>query len=290
MVRFNPAPGWPMPPANWLPRESWRPDPSWAPAPASWVYYLDEYGRPASAPPGTWRPPGAVPFAQDWGRPARCGWTGFDLTWVLALGLIAASISQFVALRLDQQLWSWANEANAAGWLADPNLSQLIALPLYWSLVTAPAIAAGIITGRRGSITAAGVLSLIAGACIAQLMGEEPISFLYFTGVGIVLSIIAAEVLMAVNPRRQGLMSLAMPALGVSIGQLLFTVLKLTAVGPYSGWGAWLMETPVISAGALLILVPWSFLTCGLLPAAIGLAVRPPAARRAPAATHSFIA
>lgn len=35
-MRFNPAPGWPAPPAGWLPEPGWTPDPSWPPAPPDW--------------------------------------------------------------------------------------------------------------------------------------------------------------------------------------------------------------------------------------------------------------
>lgn len=36
MPRYNPAPGWPAAPAEWLPPRGWRPEPGWAPAPDGW--------------------------------------------------------------------------------------------------------------------------------------------------------------------------------------------------------------------------------------------------------------
>ncbi|NUT36890.1 MAG: hypothetical protein HOV79_27865 [Hamadaea sp.] len=38
--RFNPPPGWPVPPQGWVPPAGWSPDPSWPPAPAGWVFWV----------------------------------------------------------------------------------------------------------------------------------------------------------------------------------------------------------------------------------------------------------
>lgn len=40
--RFNPAPGWPDPPAGWLPADDWEPDPSWPAAPEGWEVVVDD--------------------------------------------------------------------------------------------------------------------------------------------------------------------------------------------------------------------------------------------------------
>jgi hypothetical protein len=40
--RFNPPPGWPVPPRGWAPPQGWRPDPSWPPAPAGWQFWIPE--------------------------------------------------------------------------------------------------------------------------------------------------------------------------------------------------------------------------------------------------------
>jgi len=58
--RFNPAPGWPVPPTGWSPPFGWTPDPSWPPAPAGWTFWLQE-DPPGEAQPRTPAPP----------RPAR---------------------------------------------------------------------------------------------------------------------------------------------------------------------------------------------------------------------------
>lgn len=35
-LRFNPPPGWPTPPPDWVPDENWKPDPSWPQVPPGW--------------------------------------------------------------------------------------------------------------------------------------------------------------------------------------------------------------------------------------------------------------
>jgi hypothetical protein len=46
---FNPPPGWPQPPAGWVPPAGWRPDPSWPDPPAGWHLWLPEV-RPEEQP------------------------------------------------------------------------------------------------------------------------------------------------------------------------------------------------------------------------------------------------
>jgi Domain of unknown function (DUF4041)/T5orf172 domain len=41
-VIFNPAPGWPKPPANWVPPKDWTPDPAWPSAPDGWQIWIAE--------------------------------------------------------------------------------------------------------------------------------------------------------------------------------------------------------------------------------------------------------
>ncbi|MGQ0465865.1 MAG: hypothetical protein ACT4QG_11155 [Sporichthyaceae bacterium] len=45
-LRFNPAPGWPTPPAGWEMPTSWRPDPSWPAAPEGWLFWVDTAANP----------------------------------------------------------------------------------------------------------------------------------------------------------------------------------------------------------------------------------------------------
>lgn len=41
-VRFNPPPGWPLPPREWKPPADWEPDPLWAPAPPGWQLWVPD--------------------------------------------------------------------------------------------------------------------------------------------------------------------------------------------------------------------------------------------------------
>jgi Domain of unknown function (DUF4041)/Meiotically up-regulated gene 113 len=41
-LRFNPPPGWPRPPSNWVPPKGWTPDPSWPAAPLGWQIWIDD--------------------------------------------------------------------------------------------------------------------------------------------------------------------------------------------------------------------------------------------------------
>jgi RsiW-degrading membrane proteinase PrsW (M82 family) len=50
-LTFNPAPGWPRPPAGWVPPDGWQPDPAWPPAPAGWSFWVPASGAPATADP-----------------------------------------------------------------------------------------------------------------------------------------------------------------------------------------------------------------------------------------------
>ena len=41
-LKFNPPPGWPQPPAGWVPPRSWTPDPNWPPAPEGWELWITD--------------------------------------------------------------------------------------------------------------------------------------------------------------------------------------------------------------------------------------------------------
>ena len=45
-MRFNPAPGWPRPPTEWVPHPGWQPDPSWPPAPPGWKFWVEDDAEP----------------------------------------------------------------------------------------------------------------------------------------------------------------------------------------------------------------------------------------------------
>ncbi len=53
-VTFVPAPGWPQPPAGWIPQTDWQPPEHWPSAPPDWVFYRGAYGEPVTPPPGMW--------------------------------------------------------------------------------------------------------------------------------------------------------------------------------------------------------------------------------------------
>lgn len=52
-MKFNTPPGWPPPPAGWVPDSQWRPDPSWPPAPAGWNFWVLNDEAPQATPEGT---------------------------------------------------------------------------------------------------------------------------------------------------------------------------------------------------------------------------------------------
>jgi len=83
--RFNPAPGWPAPPPDFVPPPHWQPDPSWPPAPPGWQLWVDENAPdPAtiSARPGEFGSSAAdpPPWAGDFGTgaPQAPSWTGLS--------------------------------------------------------------------------------------------------------------------------------------------------------------------------------------------------------------------
>ncbi len=47
---FNPAPGWPTPPAGWAPPAGWQPDPSWPDPPPGWRLWVARPGPVHAAP------------------------------------------------------------------------------------------------------------------------------------------------------------------------------------------------------------------------------------------------
>lgn len=50
---FNPPPGWPKPPAGWLPPAGWEPDPSWPKPPDGWQLFVAADASTPIAPPDT---------------------------------------------------------------------------------------------------------------------------------------------------------------------------------------------------------------------------------------------
>lgn len=64
-LKFNPPPGWPRPPGDWIPPRGWTPDPSWPEPPPGWELWLPqavegEEGKPSGEPDAAFqRPTGA---------------------------------------------------------------------------------------------------------------------------------------------------------------------------------------------------------------------------------------
>lgn len=47
-LAFNPPPGWPKPPTDWVPPAGWKPDPSWPEPPAGWQLWVPTDGTPSA--------------------------------------------------------------------------------------------------------------------------------------------------------------------------------------------------------------------------------------------------
>ena len=62
--RFNPAPGWPKPPAGWSPSATWKPDPAWPTPPSGWQFWVEEDkpGRRGIWPARHWLATAAIAF------------------------------------------------------------------------------------------------------------------------------------------------------------------------------------------------------------------------------------
>ncbi|WP_246094273.1 hypothetical protein [Streptomyces griseofuscus] len=73
--RFNPPPGWPVPPAGWTPPADWRPDPSWPAAPKGWQLWIPE-GGPAPGIPAVGPAPGTLVAGPAPGAPVAGPTTG----------------------------------------------------------------------------------------------------------------------------------------------------------------------------------------------------------------------
>lgn len=48
--KFNPPPGWPKPPENWVPPAGWEPDPSWPKMPDGWQLWIEDADEQHVAP------------------------------------------------------------------------------------------------------------------------------------------------------------------------------------------------------------------------------------------------
>lgn len=49
-TKFNPPPGWPKPPENWVPPAGWEPDPNWPKMPDGWQLWIEDTDQKQVAP------------------------------------------------------------------------------------------------------------------------------------------------------------------------------------------------------------------------------------------------
>jgi len=175
--RFNPPPGWPPAPADFVPPQGWQPDPAWPPVPPGWQLWVpdgtaDRSAWPA-APPLT---PGVHYYTAD--QPAS-GTNGFAIaSFVLGLvgGALLSVIFGVVALN------KLRNRPQRGKGLAIAGLC----LSGVWVLgiVTVLAVNAQTASQRSattGQITKSGhldVFSLRAGDCFQNPSGNQPSSAL----------------------------------------------------------------------------------------------------------------
>src|SRR5215471_3761500 len=82
-LRFNPPPGWPIPPEGFTPGPGWQPDPAWPAAPPGWQLWVDDAQptvsaqAPQQSPGQAWQAPG-----QGWQapQPGQYPATGYPMT------------------------------------------------------------------------------------------------------------------------------------------------------------------------------------------------------------------
>ncbi len=122
-------------------------------------------------------------------------------------------------------------------------------LPLFYSAMTGPAIAAGVITQRVGATAAAGLPSIAAAWWF--FYDQESLANLVSIGLPLAISFGSAEAIrLLVAKRGHSLVAKATPALGAPIGLMAMVVgYEITD---------WLPR--------MLLLIPWSYLVCGILP------------------------
>lgn len=130
-LTFNPAPGWPIPPAGWFPGQDWSPDSAWPAMPPGWrlVTLVGEAASPAtygtettSAPAG--KDPVSAPKI-DTRRRSRPVETSETVTYDLAL-LPGGFFDRGLALG-DRAWWAGLRHSVAMSCFARP-VRSLIAL------------------------------------------------------------------------------------------------------------------------------------------------------------------
>ncbi|NLT55798.1 MAG: DUF4190 domain-containing protein [Actinomycetales bacterium] len=143
-LRFNPAPGWPPAPPDFLPDLNWHPDPSWPPAPEGWKLIVDDpYAAPLPVlPPGSYPVPPA---------PGVDGYAIASLVTALLGAPLIAVILGLVARRRIRESGKGGREMALAG-IAIGSALMVLVLGLVAMLAAGDALEN--LTGGRPSTTA----------------------------------------------------------------------------------------------------------------------------------------
>lgn len=259
MIHFNPPPGWPAPPPNWLPNLTWRPEPTWPAVPGRWAFYLDDYGRPAAPPLGAWSPAPSSRASLPGSGGSTASW---DLLWMLASGLLIAPVLFWLGMKIDMWIWTSLNS----------DLSWLIGVPIWVILALGPSVAVAALTRRGGFAAATAGLALTTTAGVAfALEGREVTSHLAFVGFGIVLAAAAAEAIGAVLRAQPSPPVAAWAAVGLAspLGFLALRLIQASDVGVYQGMREWIVGDFLMMAGGIFLALPFAYVCCGLLPALV---------------------
>lgn len=143
-LRFNPAPGWPPAPPDFLPDLNWHPDPSWPPAPEGWKLIVDDpYAAPLPVPP-----PGSYPVPP---APGVDGYAIASLVTALLGAPLIAVILGLVARRRIRESGKGGREMALAG-IAIGSALMVLLLGLVAMLAAGDALENH--TGGRPSTTA----------------------------------------------------------------------------------------------------------------------------------------
>lgn len=103
--RFNPPPGWQVPP-GFTPGEGWQADRTWPPAPPDWVFWVEEVAEWPDTPEGP-AAYGSVP--ERWGADARPPSHRQGRNSVIRGGIFLVLALVFLAVRIADGGWGVTN-------------------------------------------------------------------------------------------------------------------------------------------------------------------------------------
>lgn len=128
-MRFNPAPGWPKPPASWTPPAGWTPDPSWPAAPEGWQLWISDgpAAEPAPVQPVT-VPARQAPEAQEAAVPTQPASTADAAA---ASARVAALEAENAALRAQLAQASGSSSSSDTIELSDARVLQDVGIYRY---------------------------------------------------------------------------------------------------------------------------------------------------------------